>query len=75
METDMTTTEYILCAIILSLISGLIGRVIGEYDTVKKPLCDRITKDCQTLLLEKIGNVEEKIDTLTKAVNNKLFGI
>ena len=71
----MSSLETILSAIIISLISGLIGKFIGSNKNVKKEVCDECRESCQALLLEKIANLTERVEALTKAVNSKLLGI
>jgi hypothetical protein len=68
-------TEQLLGAIVVALISGIIGNIIGSKDTVKKTICDERRATCNKLLIEKIENVAEKVEALTKIVNDKHLGI
>lgn len=65
--------EEILGGIIIALVSGMIGKFIGDYTSVRKDSCIQLRSSCQALLIEKIKNLEDKVDGLTKAVNNKIF--
>ncbi len=67
--------EAILCGVIIALVGGIIGRLIGSYNTVKCPACDERRLACQKLIAEQLHNIEAKVDQLTKNVNNKLFGL
>jgi len=66
------TTE-ILVGIIIALVSGIIGNVIGTRNKVQKPLCDQMRTSCQALILEKLDNMSNKLDTLAKIVDAKLL--
>lgn len=65
----------ILSGIILSLVSGIVGGIIGNRETVKKPICEQLRGSCQALLIEKIDNLTGKVEALTKVINDKHFGI
>jgi hypothetical protein len=67
--------ETVLGGVLIAVVSGSIGKAIGEHNSVKKPICDQIRTDCRNLLVEKIENVGEKVEELTKAVNHKLYGL
>ena len=67
--------ETILGGLLISLVSGLIGKAIGGYKKVKECDCDRRQKDCQRLLIEKIDHLRDEIEKLTKIVDNKLLGL
>jgi len=68
-------SEQILGAIVIALISGIIGNVIGSKDSVKKSICDERRAACNKLLIQKIENLSDKVDALTKIVNDKHLGI
>lgn len=68
-------TEQILGALVIALISGIIGNVIGSKDSVKKTVCDERRSYCNKLLVEKIDNLAGKVEALTKIVNDKHLGI
>ena len=68
------TTE-ILIGIIIALISGICGNIIGTRNIVGRYNCTQLRSSCQALLIEKIENIEEKVENLTKAINSKLLGI
>lgn len=68
----LTTT---LGGIVIALVSGMIGKHSGEKDKVDKNNCVDHRLACTSLIGEKLNNIETKVDTLTKTVNNKLFGI
>jgi hypothetical protein len=67
--------ETILGGIVIAIVSGLIGKSIGSFNNVKSPLCMERQQSCQKVLIEKIDNLKHELENLTKAVNNKLFGI
>ena len=71
--TDPMTT--ILGGALIASVAGAIGKYIGDNGKVSEDHCNEKRKSCQKLLLEKVSNIDEKVDTLTKAVNNKLFGL
>lgn len=61
--------------ICVAVISGAVGRYIGDSKKVSEGHCDEKRSSCQGLLIEKISNLDRKVDNLTKAVNNKIFGV
>ena len=66
--------DTILGGVVIAVISGVVGKTIGEKHTIKESVCSQFRDSCQKLLVEKIDNVGEKIDALTSVVNNKLLG-
>jgi hypothetical protein len=68
-------TEQILGAMVIALTSGIIGNVIGTKDSVKKSMCDERRIACNRLVIEKIENLSEKVETLAKVINDKHFGL
>lgn len=71
----MSTLEQILSAIILSLLSGIVGKYLGERGKVNVLFCAEHQRSCQQLLLEKLTNLERQVEALTKIVNGKLLGL
>ena len=65
--------ETILGGLLIALVSGIIGNAIGGYKKVKECDCDRRQKDCQRLLIERIDHLKDKIEELTRIVNNKVL--
>ena len=61
--------------VIVAITSGVLGKHIGGNGKVGEDHCDEKRSSCQTLLIEKIENVGEKVDKLAKIVNNKILGI
>ena len=71
--TEPITT--ILGGVCVAVISGTIGKYIGSKDKVSETHCGEKQRACQNLMLEKLDNLGTKVDSLTKAVNNKLLGL
>jgi hypothetical protein len=71
----MDVLPSVLGAIVIALVSGIVGQCIGIRNSVKKENCNQIRGACQALLIFKIDTLSEKIDSLTVVVNNKLLGI
>ncbi len=65
----------LLGGICVAVISGTVGKYIGNSGKVSEGHCEEKRGSCQGLLIEKISNLDKKVDNLTKAVNNKIFGI
>jgi len=65
----------ILGGIVIAVVSGIVGKSIGSNNNIKQTTCNDRQKSCQALLLEKIEHLSDKVDTLTKAVNEKVFGV
>ena len=70
---DHLTT--ILGGIVVAMLSGAIGNYIGSRGNVKCFSCEERRIACQKLIAEQLDNINEKIDSLTRAVNSKLLGI
>ena len=68
-------TEQILGAMVISLVSGIIGNVIGSKGTIKQAMCDERRIACNKLVIEKIENLTDRVEALTKVVDSKLLGI
>ena len=71
----MEPVTSVLGGLVIALVAGVAGNTIGSNNSVKQSTCSERQHSCQSLLIEKIGNVEEKVDALTKAVNSKLFSL
>lgn len=67
--------ETILGGVLISVVSGVVGKYIGERGKVTNSNCLDHREACQQLVLEKLNNLEKKVDSLTKIVNTKLLGI
>jgi len=62
----------ILGAMVIALVSGIIGNVIGTRNIVGRTLCDERRATCNRLLSEQLDNICDKIEALTKVVNDKI---
>ena len=71
----MEPTTTILGGIVIAVVSGAVGKACGTNNNVKAPTCTERQHACQELINEKIDNLGDKIDVLTRAVNSKLLGI
>ncbi len=71
----MDPVNTILGGIIVALVYGAVGKSLGANGNVKAQTCNERQQACQKLLIEKIDNLKKELEDLTKAVNNKLFGI
>lgn len=69
----MDLVSSTLSGLIIVLVSTILGYFAGQRGGIKERTCAERQRSCQALLFEKISNVEEKIDHLTKLVNGKLF--
>lgn len=67
--------ETVLGGVVVALVAGIAGKAIGDNGKMNKENCIQIRSSCQALLIEKIDNINEKLDNLTKAVNTKLYSI
>jgi hypothetical protein len=68
-------TEEILVGIIIALVSGIVGRYIGATGKVSESACSQIRGACQNLLVEKMDNMSDRLDALTKIIDTKVLGI
>ena len=71
----MTPLETVLGGVVIALLSSLIGGRIGANGKMTSKHCEEKQTACSKLILEKIKNIEQKLDNLTKLINNKIFGI
>ena len=71
----MEPATTVLGGIVIAVISGVVGKSIGSNGVVKTPTCGERQIACQKLIMEKIDNISDRLDALTKAVNSKLLGL
>lgn len=71
----MSFLETILSGFVLCIISGFIGKVIGEKGKISIDECKDHRKGCSALLCQKIDSLSKRVDELKKAVDGKLLGI
>jgi hypothetical protein len=71
----MTVLETVFGAIVISVVSAVIGKEIGDRGKVTITLCSEHQRACQQLLLEKLANLEKQIQVLTNIVNDKILGL
>jgi len=57
----------ILGGLCIALISGSIGTKLADRDSISENHCQERQNSCQKLMLEKIDNLDKKLDSLTKA--------
>ncbi len=65
----------VLSGLLIAVVSGTIGKSIGSNKKVNECMCTERQKSCQCLLIEKIDNLDEKVDNFIKIVNIKLLGL
>lgn len=71
----MTGLESVLGGVVIAVLSGIAGKITGEHGKVSDISCTDHRSACNSLINNKLVNIEKKVDELTKAVNNKLFGL
>lgn len=71
----MEPLTAVLSGIVIALIGGIAGKRLGEVGKVTETSCLDHRVACNNLISEKLSNIEGKVDSLTKSVNNKLFGL
>ena len=67
--------DNVLIGVIIALVSGIIGKYLGEKGKVSTPYCTEHQKACQQLILEKLTNLDNNLKALTNIVNDKVLGI
>jgi len=67
--------DTILGGIVIALVSGIFGKYLGERGKVTNDCCSINRAACQRLILEKLDNLDEKLESLTRVVNNKVLGL
>jgi len=60
----------ILSGLVIAFTSGGIGAFIGSYKKVNSSNCDERRKSCQQLLIDKINNVDKKLDSIIDALKS-----
>ena len=66
----MEPALYVMGGITVAVISGTVGKMIGGYRKVKDEICKERRESCLALVIEKIDNLENKIDGLIETVKN-----
>jgi hypothetical protein len=64
-----------LVTILLMMLSGFLGKIVGEKGHVKCSNCEEYRKACQEVLKVKLDNLIKEVEQLTKVDNSKLFNI
>ena len=64
-----------LVGIIIALVSGIVGKVIGSIGRVEKVSCVQMRESCQTLLVEKMEHISNRLDELAKIIDVKILKI
>ena len=67
--------ETVLGGLVIALVAGAVGKALGTNNNVKGTTCTERQHACQSLIIEKIDNLGDKVETLTKTVNSKILGI
>ena len=68
----MESIAYITSGLVVILVAGGFGKYIGESSKVSDTHCNEKRVSCQELLTEKIDNLADRIESLTKAINGKM---
>lgn len=71
----MSTLETILGAVLISIVSGVIGKSLSDHNSVKIITCNSNRTACQALISEKIDHLCTKVEALSTIVNSKLLGL
>ena len=64
-----------LVGIIIALVSGIVGKMIGSIGRVEKVSCVQMRESCQTLLVEKMEHMSNRLDELAKIIDVKILKI
>ena len=67
--------ETVLGGVVIALVSGIVGKLLGERSKVTTVTCTEHQRACQQLILERLTNLERQITALTKIVNDKVLGL
>ena len=67
--------ETVLGGVVIALVSGIVGKAIGEKGKVSMLHCSSSQKSCQLLILEKLNNLDRNLKSLTDIVNDKVLGL
>ena len=67
--------ETVLGGVLIAVVSGVIGKAVGEHGKVTTIFCTDHQKACQQLIIEKLTNLEKQLESLTNIVNDKVLGL
>jgi len=70
---DPVTT--VLGGIVVAGISASAGKYLGSNGKITEERCKEKRQSCQGLLIEKIDNLADKVESLTKIANTKFLGL
>ena len=54
--------------VLVAVVSGVVGKALGNRNGVKNSLCDERRHACSTLIIEKIDNLTHMVTDLRKVV-------
>jgi len=57
----MEPLTYVTGGLCIAMVSGIVGRVLGNSRRVKNCTCEERRKSCQGLLIEKIDNLTKLV--------------
>jgi len=67
----MEPLTYITSGLLLTFVSGAVGKYIGGNNKMSEDHCEEKREACQMLITERIDNLAGKVEDLTKAVKSK----
>lgn len=66
----MESVTVVLGGIVIALASGTIGKLLGEYGTVRDKTCSERRSACSSLVVEKIDHLASKVESLERSIND-----
>lgn len=75
----ITPTETVLGGLVISVISGVVGKYLGNNNKVSTSNCLDHRDSCTKVMTVKFDNLNKKVDSidnkLDKIISNKLLGL
>jgi len=71
MMPSLTPLEWILALILLSTLTGIIGKYMGSENKVPAKLCEERRINCSKMLDARLQRIEEDIKKIFEILNNR----
>lgn len=68
----MEPITWITGGLLISVVSGVVGKSIGTNDNVKDSTCKERQEAFRGIIIEKIDGLSSKFDNLEKSINSRI---
>lgn len=66
---SMLLSEQILGAVIIALLSGLVGKILGEHGKVSKLDCEERQSGCMKIVCVELAHIKDELKEIKNSIN------